>query len=243
MKKIILSTALIMAATVYAKSSAPIQKEELATMNFFKNKGIKVLGTAAMENTDITVVSFVAQTPQGEQRMNAFVPKGKEYVIVGGGYKDQTGEQVTVPMDMGAYKQDAGITVGNGKKEIYIFTDPECPYCIKMDKEVLSGLSLDEYTIRIYMFPLSFHPNAESMSMYIMSKKTETEKLKALHAISNGSKEFLNASYTENERTKLKAALSKQMQVAQTLGVNGTPSLFDSNGASINWTTLLTPKR
>jgi thiol:disulfide interchange protein DsbC len=237
-KKILLSAALIASITAYAKPAEPIKIDELQKMNFFKNKDIKIMGTSIVEGTDLTLVSFVAQTPQGGQKMNAFIPSGKKYVIVGGGYKDQNGEQLMVPMDMSVYKKDAGITIGTGKKELYVFTDPECPYCMKMDKEVLSSLPMSEYTVRVFMFPLSFHKNAESMSMYILSQKTPADKFKALHDISNGSKDYMSASYTEAERVKLKGSISKQMGVAQALGVSGTPTVFDERGAPINWMSL-----
>lgn len=233
-KSIILSIAT--AVTLMAAPSSALKMEDIQNMNFFKNKGVTILGTKAVD--DLTMVSIMAQTPQGSQKMSVFITNDKKHVIVGGGYVDKTGEQLMVPMDMAPYKKDAGITVGTGKKELFVFTDPECPYCIKMDKEVLSTLSMNDYTVRIYMFPLSFHQNAESMSMYILSQKTEAEKIKALHAISNGSKDFLNASYTEAERAKIKEKLSKQMQIAQSLGVSGTPTLFDDKGSPVNWMAL-----
>lgn len=232
-------TLLLSLATTISLMAAPSNNtkiEDIQKMNFFKNKGITILGTKAID--DMTMVSVMAQTPQGAQKMSVFITGDKKHVIIGGGYVDQTGEQLTVPMDMTSYKKDAGITIGNGKKELYVFTDPECPFCIKMDKEVLSSLSTKEYTIRVYMFPLSFHQNAESMSMYILSQKTDVEKMNALHAISNGSKEYQNASYTEADRTKIKNMLSKQMQIAQSLGVNGTPTLFDEKGNPVNWMAL-----
>jgi thiol:disulfide interchange protein DsbC len=228
------STVLLMASTV---SAAPLSVEELSQMNFFKNKGITILGTAEA-NKDLTLVSISAQTPQGVQRMTAFVTNDKKDIIVGSGFNDQSGEQLTIPMDMSKIKNDAGFVLGKGKNELFVFTDPECPFCKRMDQEVLSKLSLDEYTVYVYLFPLSFHQHAEAMSLYILSKKTVEEKVKALHAISGGSMDFANASYTEAERTKLKASLSKQLEVAQSLGVAGTPSLFDSKGTPVNWTTL-----
>jgi len=231
---ILASTILLMAS---AASATPLKVEELSQMNFFKNKGISILGSAEV-NKDLTLVSVSAETPQGKQRMSAFVTNDKKNVIIGSGYNDQTGEQLTIPMDMSKLKNDAGIVLGKGKKDLFVFTDPECPFCKKMDKDVLSKLSKDEYTVYVYLFPLSFHQHAEAMSMHILSKKTADEKMKALHAISNDSMDFQNASYTEGERSKIKASLAKQMEIAQSLGVSGTPTLFDSKGSPVNWMSL-----
>lgn len=228
-------SALLLIST--ASSAEHLKASELTDMNFFKNKGISILGTAEV-NKNITLVSIFAQTPQGVQRMNAFVTNDKKNVIIGAGYNDQTGEQIRIPMDMAKFKSDASFSVGKGNKEIFIFTDPECPYCKKMDQEVLSKLSLKEYTAHVFLFPLSFHQNAKAMSLYILSKKTADEKMKALHEISNGSNDFSRSSYTEEERTKLESALAKGMNVAQALGVSGTPTVFDDKGSPVNWMSL-----
>lgn len=231
---IIASSLLLMASS---SSAAPLKVEELTQMNFFKNKGITIIGSAEV-NKDLTLVSISAQTPQGTQRMSAFVTNDKKNVIIGSGYNDQSGEQLIIPMDMSKLKTDAGIVFGKGKKDLFVFTDPECPYCKKMDQEVLAKLSKDEYTVYVYLFPLSFHQHAEAMSLHILSKKSSDDKMKALHAISSGSVDFENASYTEAERIKLKASLAKQVEIAQSLGVTGTPTLFDAKGSPVNWMSL-----
>lgn len=47
-----------------ALTAAPLKVEELQQMNFFKNKGVSILGTSEV-NKDVMLVFITAQTPQG----------------------------------------------------------------------------------------------------------------------------------------------------------------------------------
>jgi len=54
------------------------------------------------------------------------------------------------------------IKFGNGPDKIYVFSDPDCPYCRQLEREFdkLQGV-----TIYIFPFPLvSLHPNAANVS-------------------------------------------------------------------------------
>jgi len=53
----------------------------------------------------------------------------------------------------------------NGKIYV-IYTDPQCPYCVKMENRVLPGLLEKAKGVVIVDFPLSFHKQAELRSWY-----------------------------------------------------------------------------
>jgi len=94
----------------------------------------------------------------------------------------------------------------------------------------------DKATFYVFFYPLPFHKNAKDMSLYILNQK---DKAKALLEIANGSKSYKEASlYSKEKKDKLFSKVAKNMQIANTLGVRGTPSLFDKDGNSVNWTTL-----
>lgn len=233
-KKTVLAASL--AVSLFAAQGTMITDEELGSMNFFKNKGVNIAGKTMVG--DLTMVSILADTPQGKQKINVFVTPDKQYVIVGGGFNDKSGEQLSIPIDMSKHKDGAAYSYGSGKSELFVFTDPECPFCKRMDTEMLANIDLKKYKVYVYFFPLSFHKNAESMSMYVMSREKVEDKIKALHAVSSGSQDYLNASYTEAQRAKLKELLAKQMEIASNLGVSGTPTVFDEKGKAVNWMEL-----
>ena len=57
------------------------------------------------------------------------------------------------------------LVLGNGAKKMYIFSDPDCPYCKKLEPEFDQ---LQNVTIYIFPMPLdSLHPNARKVSEWI----------------------------------------------------------------------------
>tara|TARA_B110000305_G_C19273080_1_gene555487 strand:+ start:123 stop:650 length:528 start_codon:yes stop_codon:yes gene_type:complete len=60
---------------------------------------------------------------------------------------------------------------GNGERKVAVFSDVDCPFCKKLEKEGLS--ELDNITIYTFLFPLAIHPKAE-----IRSKKFGAQKIK-----------------------------------------------------------------
>ena len=54
---------------------------------------------------------------------------------------------------------------GNGKRQMAIFTDPDCPYCQKLEHELVN---VTDVTIYAFLFPIaSLHPAADEMSKRI----------------------------------------------------------------------------
>lgn len=55
---------------------------------------------------------------------------------------------------------------GTGASKIAIFTDPDCPFCKRLEVETIPYLQ--NVTIYYYLFPLSIHANAETDSKKIL---------------------------------------------------------------------------
>lgn len=47
------------------------------------------------------------------------------------------------------------LVIGNGDKRIAVFTDPECPFCKRLEQETL--IKLNNVTIYYFLYPLSIH--------------------------------------------------------------------------------------
>jgi len=54
---------------------------------------------------------------------------------------------------------------GNGARQLAIFSDPDCPYCLILERETLNRI--DNVTIYTFLFPLAGHPDAARKSMLI----------------------------------------------------------------------------
>jgi len=170
------------------------------------------------------------------RKLDLFVTKDKKYFIVGRGFNIKTKEPIAFKTNMTQYNNQAVFTEGHGKKQYYVFTDPECPFCKKFEK-IVPHLKKDA-TFHFYLFPLSFHRYAKNMSRYIISLP-KSQRANALWKIQEeNNMAFKSKKYSADELGKVDQVLQSQKKLATELGVNGTPTIFDKNGKSINWTTL-----
>jgi thiol:disulfide interchange protein DsbC len=62
--------------------------------------------------------------------------------------------------------------IGNGSRRIAVFTDPDCPFCKKLEQETIAKLK--NVTVYYFLFPLPTHQYAEIDSQKIIcSENTE----------------------------------------------------------------------
>ncbi|RZJ20976.1 MULTISPECIES: DsbC family protein [unclassified Acinetobacter] len=115
--------------------------------------------------------------------------------------------------------QDAIKTVrGNGKRQIAIFSDPNCPYCKQLETEISK---LNDVTIYTFIYPI------KSQSVAV-SKQVFCEKDPALawsNLISKGIQPSANKSCAN--------PIERNLSLGQTLGLSGTPALIFSNGFKV----------
>ena len=219
----------VLATTLSAKDTNTVDAKIFKDFGFAKN-GIKI------KNAEDLGSIYHLKGYYRNRPLDIFVTKDKKYFIIGKGFNSKTNEELSFKIDMSKYKDKAAFTVGEGKDEYYVFTDPECPFCKKFEKVVPY---LEKHAkFHFYLFPLSFHKHAKSMSRYIFSlpKEKRAEALYKMQVIGNES--YKNAKYSEKDFEKTNKILAEQKRIASEVGVNGTPSVFDKNGKSINWTTL-----
>lgn len=168
-----------------------------------------------------------------------FLTKDKNYLISGAVVDSKTGMQMSAPVDLSILKDKEVLTYGNGKDEYVLFTDPECQYC----KEFESYLPFikDRVKIKIFFFPLDFHENAKDLTLYVMGKKTNNQKIDAMFefAIGEDLSKIRNLKYSKSELEKLERKLNEQLSLGESLNIQSTPTLFDKEGNSVIWVDLL----
>lgn len=84
--------------------------------------------------------------------------------------RDITGERLDelTRVDFSALPLDQAIKVvkGNGSKKLVVFSDPDCPYCKRLEQKELT--SITDVTIYTFLFPLEqLHPDAGNKSRAI----------------------------------------------------------------------------
>ena len=228
----ILSTAMMLMITVNA--GVPIvdktKLQELKTKNkILQDPVLSIKG--AIEKPDSYVLKLEARSPQGSQLITAFLDKKTSELYIGSAY-DKEGKAITFPKDAKVVKEGVAFSYGKGSKDIYIVTDPECPYCSKFEKAIAG--KMDDYTVHVILFPLSFHKKAPAMVDWIMQGKDEAGKkerfeevmLKAStkykELIKDAKKPYVYSSATQEQ-------MEKSNKAARELNVRGTPAIYDAN--------------
>ena len=185
----------------------------------------------AIDKPDSYVLKLMATSPRGSQLLFAFLDKKTSELYIGSGYH-KDGKPILFPKDDKRIKEGVAFSYGSGSKEIYIVTDPECPYCTRLEKAIHGKMS--DYTVHVIFFPLSFHKKAPAMVDWIMQGKDDTTKKERFDQVMlKGSTEYsalikdINKPYVYSEAVK---PATKKMQAAvMELNVRGTPAIYDKN--------------
>ncbi len=182
------------------------------------------------------------KTPRGVG--NIYITKDKKYTILGNVLNNKNGSPLSgnFPVNKATVVNGIVFTFGKGSKDLYLVTDPECPYCRMMEAKTKANLEKN-YKVHVILFPLSFHKDAKAMSYYILAGKTNEEKVKRFQAVLGGSSEWKNYHPTKEEKAKFNNTIAASKKAVEELGARGTPSVYDKNFDKINWTTLTGSKK
>jgi len=172
---------------------------------------------------------------------NIYITKDKKFTIIGKVINNEKNRIIepVFPKDkqtIKTIKEGVLFTYGNGKKDIYLITDPECPYCRLLESK--KGDVLKNYKVHVILMPLPFHKNAKAMSYYILAGKTDAEKAKRLQEVLKGSEKWREFKPTPIQKEQFEKELQKSIQAAHAAGARGTPTVLDGNFNEIRWDRL-----
>jgi len=242
MKKSPMLVAVAVAAALFAADlpeTAPKEFREVAKHPFFKNyQGLEIqrskkVGAATM---------FRVYDPKKRIYFNLF-DVGGGYVVLGeaigpegrlvrfAGEKEPSAalsskKREKSSVDMAKYDTMAAYTFGEGDKDYYLFTDPECPYCRKLEN--FSDRLGEKGRFHVFFYPLDgLHPTARKAAAWIMDLPEE-ERAEAMRKIALGG----DVAYRDaNVSKEAYARVAEQKEVGREVGVNGTPTVLDANGS------------
>lgn len=106
------------------------------------------------------------------------------------------------------------LKIGNGKKTVVEFTDPDCPFCRKGSTFFKDRKDITRY---VFLFPLTkLHPQAEQKARFILSSE---DPVKSYHEVMEGK-------YDSEALPQFKdnGLLESHMKVGQKIGIQGTPA-------------------
>lgn len=113
------------------------------------------------------------------------------------------------------------VVKGNGKRVVAVFSDIDCPYCRRLEDELAK---VTDVTIYTFMFPIdSLHPDAARKSRAVWCAP---DRAKAWDDLINRKIEPKNPGTCDNP-------VAKTVELAEKLGVRGTPAIFFADGKRI----------
>jgi thiol:disulfide interchange protein DsbC len=109
------------------------------------------------------------------------------------------------------------IVRGNGSRQIAVFSDPNCGYCKRLEKTLQQ---LDNVTIYNYLIPiLSADSALKSKQIWCAA-----DQQKAWN-------DWMLANITPSGKSDCANPIDKNMAIAKTYGINGTPTIFFTDGS------------
>lgn len=140
--------------------------------------------------------------------------------------KELSAEQLDVrnAIDFNTLPFDKAIKVvrGTGARKLAIFTDPDCPYCQALEKEMKD---IPDVTLYTFLFPLTrIHPNAERHARAIWCS---ADRAQAWTVWMHDKKE-------PKEKTCDDVPIEAVSALAEKLHISGTPTLYFETGSRIS---------
>jgi thiol:disulfide interchange protein DsbC len=126
-------------------------------------------------------------------------------------------------LDVSTIPTANAVVMGNpkGLKKLYVFTDPDCPYCRKGHTELkkLAAIAPD-VAIYIMLYPLPMHPAAYDKSRALL----ETKSLDLVD------KAFEGKDVPKPKKESSKKAIDEIVIFANANGISGTPTMVMPDG-------------
>jgi len=237
MKKVVLSLGLALSLFASDKLLAPTKAknilEKTPLYSQLKSRVEKgILKVKGVEKKDFYIITVYDKRGEG----NFFVTKDLKYTILGNilNNKTKTPLRAEYPAkkfsgNKNIVKEGVLFSFGNGDKDLYVVTDPECPFCQKFEKMAKKAKLGEKYRIHVIFLPLSFHKHSKDMIYYILSADSDAEKAKRFHETLTGDTKWASFTPTKEKKAEIDAALKKSKKAVEELGAKGTPSFYDEN--------------
>jgi len=191
MKKMKLTAILLgaMALTISASATEPVKltldqlKKIQSEQKILQNPGVAI--TKGYDRVDLGIIQLrtTVSGPRGSSSIPAFLVKGKNIMFTGTAYVD--GKPLKMPAEKVLVTPAVAFSYGTGEKsEMYLFTDPECPACINLEKR--AGEKLEKHKVNVVLFPLvRIHDKATPMTQWVLRGKTDQDRADRLKKVMN----------------------------------------------------------
>lgn len=137
--------------------------------------------------------------------------------------RDITGERMEelTKIDFSTLPLDQAIKVvkGNGSRKLVVFSDPDCPYCKRLEQKELTNIT--DVTIYTFLYPIEqLHPDSANKSRAIWCAPDHAKAWQDW---------IINGQLPKGDAT-CDTPIEKLADLGRKLGVNSTPTLLFADG-------------
>jgi thiol:disulfide interchange protein DsbC len=125
------------------------------------------------------------------------------------------------PEEMRQLESLSPFHLGNGKKVIYLVTDPQCPYCKQAEALLKKMAAKEDLQVRFLLFPLDSHKGAKEQCIAVVCDN------KGLEGFDSGYQ-------SGNQCAEGQKKIDNTIAFLQKKGITSTPTFIFSNGLYIS---------
>jgi thiol:disulfide interchange protein DsbC len=207
---------LMLAATAAGADEAAVRRLVQEQM-----RGIPIESVQKMPTADLYEV--VVRGPDGPAIY--YVDGGATLIIAGPVIEAKSGRNLTEErqrklntIKWSSLPSDSAVTTvrGNGRRKIAVFSDPNCPYCKKFEKDLAK---LDDITVHIFLFPV-IKPESVAQTKSVWCSK---DRAKAWA-------DLMLRDVQPAAKPDCDTPVDKLVALGRELGANATPTWFVETG-------------
>ncbi len=160
----------------------------------------------------------------GQDRVIIYIDKNLKFIVHGQIIDRQSKRNLTVDrlkefrnMDPHRLPLDHAISMGDGKRKLYVFTDPQCHFCSLLHEELKQ---IKDLQVFFFLYPLNPASYEKAKSIWCSQ-----DRLKALEDVYHGGETkppFCNSS-----------VIDRNVEMGKRLLISSTPTLLLQNGKVI----------
>jgi thiol:disulfide interchange protein DsbC len=150
-----------------------------------------------------------------------------EFGLAGNLHELKTGKNLTqeafqilnrvTPEELRQLESLTAFTLGQGKKVVYLVTDPQCPYCKQAETLLKKLVEKEDLMVRFLFFPLDSHRGAREQCVSILCDQ------KGIEGYDTGYR-------SENQCPEGIKKVAETMAILQRKGINSTPTFIFMDG-------------
>lgn len=225
MKKNLLKTLMlslsIVSFSVFAQDAQKMKQKldkNYPNLNIEKVEYIKNLGLFELEVKDSNIPAYT------NENNDFFIINGQIIDVKNKLNYSKERDFIKVKTLFNSLPLDKAIKIqyGNGERKLAVFTDPDCPFCKQLDKEIHTNMKNDNITIYYFMNPLNI-PGHEQAPL----------KAAKIWCSSNKSKAWLDwmlMGELPNNKGDCKNPVAETREIGRRAGYNSTPTIVFDNG-------------